>query len=76
MAAAESIGNKGGVILRNHGSVACGRDLEEETLSVEVIEKACAVFLDIHSRTIKEIPAQFIESERERFLYKYGYENT
>lgn len=75
-AAAESIGNKNGVILRNHGPVACGRDLKEAALSVEVMERACAIYLDIHNRAVKEIPARFAESERYRFLYKYGCENT
>ncbi len=75
-AAAEGIGDKSGVILRNHGPVACGRDLREAALSVEVIEKACAIYLDVNNRVIKEIPAKFVESERYRFLYKYGHENT
>lgn len=74
--AAEAIGDKSGLILRNHGPVACGRTLSEAALCVEVMEKACAIYLDIINRPYKEIPARFVQSERERFLYKYGHENT
>ena len=75
-AAADVIGDKNGVILRNHGPVACGRTMQEAKLAVKVIEKACSIYLDIHDKLIKEIPAEFIGSERYRFLYKYVHENT
>ena len=74
--AAEVIGDKNGLILRNHGPVACGRNLSEAALTVDVMEKACAIYLDIINRPIKEIPSRFVQSERERFLFKYGHENT
>lgn len=76
LGAAEVIGDKNGVILRNHGPVACGRTLEEAALMVKVMEKACTIYLDIINRPIREIPNRFVESERYRFLYKYGHENT
>ena len=74
--AGECIDDKNGVILRNHGPVACGRDLKEAALCVEVIEKACSIYLSANNRLIKEIPARFVESERYRFLNKYGHEIT
>ena len=76
LSAAEAIGDKSGVILRNHGPVACGRNLKEAVLTTKVLEKACAIYLDVNNRPIREIPVKYIESERYRFLYKYGHEKT
>ena len=77
MAAAKVIGEKNGVILKNHGSVACGRTMEEVVLVTKVIEKACGIYLDIQANNrIKEIPNHDIESERYRYLYSYGKEKT
>lgn len=75
-AAAENIGNKNGVILRNHGPVAVGRNQEEAVLMVEVIEKACEIFLDQGQMFYSVIPQCYVDSERYRYLYKYGNENT
>ena len=75
-AAAENIGNRNGVILRNHGPVAVGRNTEEAVLMVEVIEKACEIFLDQGQMFYAPIPQCYIDSERYRYLYKDGNENT
>ena len=75
-AAAENIGNRNGVILRNHGPVAVGRNPEEAVLMVEVIEKACEIFLDQGQMFYAPIPQCYIDSERYRYLYKYGNEKT
>lgn len=76
-AAAEVIGSGNALILRNHGPVCCGRTLEEAFLTVQVAEKACAIFLKAAAvgRTI-EIPQEYVRSERHRFLYSYGKEKT
>lgn len=76
-AAAEVIGNGNAVILRNHGPVCCGRTLEEAFLTVQVVEKACAIFLKAAAagQTIA-IPEEYVRSERHRFLYSYGKEKT
>lgn len=76
LSAAEVIGNRNGVILRNHGPVACGRTLKEAVLTLQVMEKTCTIYLDIINHPMHEIPKCFIESERYRFLYKYGHEKT
>jgi L-fuculose-phosphate aldolase len=76
-AAAEAIGDKNGVILRNHGPVSCGKDLDEAVLSARIMEKACAIYLLLLGQmSIREIPEKYIASERHRFLYTYGKENT
>lgn len=77
VAAALAIGEKNAVILRNHGSVCCGRTLDEAFLAVEVVEKACALFLKASaSGCVCPIPKEFVRSEHHRFLYSYGKENT
>ena len=76
-AAARVIGEKSGCILRNHGPVACGRDMKEAVLVSKVMEKACSIYLDIAgNQRIEEIRPCYAESERYRYLYKYGKENT
>ncbi len=76
-AAAEVIGDRNGVLLRNHGPVACGKDLAEAILVARVIEKASDIFLSLLGQIkINEIPPKYVESERYRFLYTYGKEKT
>lgn len=76
-AAAEAIGDKNGVILRNHGPVSCGKDLAEAVLVSRVIEKASTIYLSLLGQLkVNEIPQKHVESERYRFLYTYGKEKT
>ncbi len=77
-AAAAAIGDRNAVILRNHGPVACGRDLPEAMLSLRVLEKACGLYLQAVGSQIAlhTIPDEPVASERYRYLYKYGKENT
>ena len=77
-AAAAAIGDKNGVILRNHGPVSCGKDMDEAILSAQVIEKACHIFLDEQATGIamRTIPQNFVDSEHYRYKYTYGKEKT
>lgn len=76
-AAAKAIGQKNGVILKNHGPVACGRDIEEAVLAAKVVEKACEIYLSAADKhLITEIPKRYVDSERYRYLYTYGKEKT
>lgn len=74
---ADTIGDRNAVIMRNHGSVACGRDMAEAIISAQVTEKACKLYLFAHTTgyAFREIPESFIASERYRYLYSYGHEN-
>lgn len=74
-AAAEAIGDHNGVILRNHGSVSCGRSMEEAILVAKVVEKACKIFLQARG-SLRSIQEQYVQSERYRYLYTYGKEKT
>ena len=77
-AAAAAIGERNAVILRNHGPVACGRDLAEAELSIRVVEKACALYLQAAGAQVSlhAIPDEPAASERYRYLHTYGKENT
>ena len=76
-AAAEVIADKNGVILKNHGPVACGRDMDEAILVTTAMEKACEIYsLLLNDVKVNPIPENFVESERYRFLYSYGHEKT
>lgn len=76
-AAASAIGDTNGVILRNHGPVACGRNMDEAIIVTKVIEKACGIYLDIAPHNdLCLIPQENIDSERHHFLYSYGKDKT
>lgn len=65
------------VILKKHGPVACGRTLEEALLAVQVVEKACGIFLSARILgDVCPIPEAQIRSEHERYFYRYGHEQT
>jgi len=76
LAAAEAIQDKNAVILRNHGGVACGKSLDEAVLSTCVLEKSCGIFLDISGQSFREIPETYVLSEHDRYMYRYGHEET
>ena len=75
-AVGEIIGNLNGCIMKNHGGVSCGRTMEEAILSAKVMEKCCGIYLSLMNNNINKIPKEFVNSERYRYLYKYGKENT
>lgn len=75
LAASRAIGDKNGVILKNHGPVACGSTLRDAELTAMVMEKACSIYLSLCGECkISEIPQRYIESERYRFVNTYGKE--
>lgn len=77
-AAGAAIGEKNAVILRNHGPVAAGKDLDEAVLVAKITEKACGIFLNAQGSGyhLKPIPETYVKSERYRYLYTYGHEKT
>lgn len=77
IAAGRAIGDKSGVILKNHGPVACGKTLRDAELTAVVMEKACSIYLSLCGGCkISEIPQKYIESERYRFANTYGKEKN
>lgn len=75
-AAAKAIGQHNGIILRNHGPVAVGRDLEGALLACRVIEKACQIYTAARAERVLPIPEKAIQSEHYRYFYTYGHEKT
>jgi L-fuculose-phosphate aldolase len=72
-AVAEALGESNGVLLANHGVVACGRSIEDALFTAQVIERVAHMHL--LTRTLGgavPIPPEYVRSERERWLYKYG----
>ena len=72
--AAEDIGDHWAVLLRNHGPVACGRDIAEALLCARVVEKACELYLSAKAsgEKLSPIPPAQMESERDRYRNHYG----
>jgi L-fuculose-phosphate aldolase len=72
---AKTIGKGNALLLRNHGPVCCGKDLEEALLVCQVVEKAARMFLALSTRArARAIKREFVDEEHHRFLYKYGKE--
>ena len=68
---AQALGASNGVLLANHGVVACGRTLDEALFVTQVVERVCHMWLMTRPGAIP-IPDEYVRSERERWLYKYG----
>jgi len=70
---ADALGESNAVLLANHGVVACGRSLEEAIFTNLVAERVAQMYL-IASAVAPPvvIPPEYVASERERWLYKYG----
>jgi L-fuculose-phosphate aldolase len=74
-AAAKYIGDKNAVLLRNHAPVCVGKDLFEARTCCQVVEKAARCYIALKDKfDILVIPDEYVKSERERFMYKYGHE--
>lgn len=74
-AVAEVIGERNAAVMRNHGPVACGRNLAEAELAATVAERSCDLYLQVVGLSPQLIPESYVASERRRFLYSYGKEN-
>jgi len=68
-----TIGDENAVLLANHGVLCCGRDLNEALVANQILEKAALMMLAAGGREkVIPIPEEFVNSERYRFLHKYG----
>lgn len=75
--AAAAIGDSYGLLLRNHGSVACGRNMSGAVTASRVIEKACGIYLDIApEKKLRLIPDDAIEAGRYFYRFSYGRDKT
>ncbi len=70
---ADTIGEENAVLLANHGVMCCGRNLDEALVASKILEKAAAMMLAAGgANKVIPIPEEYVRSERQRFLYKYG----
>ena len=71
----KSIKNKNAILLRNHGVVCCGKNLEEALLACLVVEKAAKIYINLYGMSeLKTIPDNLVKEERNRYIFKYGKE--
>ena len=69
----KSMTESNAILIRNHGPVCIGRNLEEAKICCLVVEKNCGIYLDLlASGRFNEIPEEFVKAGRNYFLYKYG----
>lgn len=70
---ARALGDSPVVLLANHGSVCCGSSLAETRFACVIAERVAQMWLLARAAgTPVPIPPEFVRSERERWLYKYG----
>jgi L-fuculose-phosphate aldolase len=69
---ARALGTSNAVLLANHGVVACGRSLAEALFASIVVERVAQMRLLTGAGGAVPIPAEFVASERDRFLHRYG----
>lgn len=68
-----TLGSVNAVLIANHGWVCCGRELEEASVTSQIVEKAALMLLVATPLgPVLRIPDEAIVSERDRFLHKYG----
>jgi L-fuculose-phosphate aldolase len=61
----EKLGDKNALLLANHGTVCCGKDLEEAFLVAETVEKICRIFvLSSMLGGVYPLPEEGIEYQR------------
>ncbi len=70
---ARALGSSNAVLLANHGTLSCGRSLAEALFATRITERIAQMrLMTLGSGSIVPIPAEYVRSERERWLYKYG----
>lgn len=70
---AQKLGESNAVLIANHGTVSCGRTLKEALFICQIVERIAQIrLLTKTCGAVVPIPQEYVESERYRFLYKYG----
>jgi L-fuculose-phosphate aldolase len=69
---ARALGTSNAVLMANHGTVSCGRSLEEALFTCIVVERIAQMRLLTGTEGVVPIPPEHVASERDRFLHRYG----
>ena len=73
--AAAFIYENAAVLLKNHGPVCCGKDINEAMLCCRVVEKAAQIFLALETGlSAQVIPSDAVALEHDRYKNTYGKE--
>lgn len=69
----ESIGDRAGVLLKNHGAIGVGTSMESAFISCEILEKACYMFFltQLLGGAVK-LSDEFIKKGRSKYFSKIG----
>jgi L-fuculose-phosphate aldolase len=68
-----ALGQSNGVLIANHGTVSCGRTLEEAIFTCRIVERVAQMrVLAGACGKLTLIPPKHVTSERERWLHRYG----
>lgn len=69
----DSIGSANAVLIRNHGPVCCGTDLEEAKICCQIVEKSAQIYLQLKaSGQMNVIEEKWVTAGRKYFLEGYG----
>ena len=70
---ARALGSSNAVLLANHGTLSCGRTLAEALFATRITERIAQMrLMTLGAGSVVPIPEEYVRSERERWLYKYG----
>ena len=70
---ARALGASNSVLLANHGVVSCGRTLDEAIFVARITERVSQMYLLASAAGgVNVIPHEYVTSERDRYLHKYG----
>lgn len=70
---AGTLGALNSVLLANHGTISCGRDLEEAIVTCQVTERAAQMYMLIRAcGRAFPLGAEHVALERDHYLHNYG----
>jgi L-fuculose-phosphate aldolase len=70
---ARALGSSNAVLLANHGTVSCGRNMDEALFTARITERVAQMYLLASAAGgVQLIPPEHVASEHHRYRHKYG----